>query len=778
MLEDEIPEAVVEKRKGIPIVWLLPIIALGIAGWLFYQTLVDAPLEIRIQFPTADGIEPDKTEVRFRGIPLGVVRRIDVKSDLQSVIATIDIDRRAERGLVGGTKFWMVLPRASLAGISGLDTLISGSYINMALATETNNPPKRDFIALDEPPPLAHSVPGLHIALLAEELGSLFVDAPIIYKDFTIGSVQAYQLRDDGLGVSIDVYIQPEFSYLVNSSTRFFNSSGVSFSGDISGFELKIDSFASLLVGGISLHNDKSISDTMSSKNGDEFKLYDNFDAAKAGLPIELRLNSSEYVVAGQTKIKYKGFVVGRIEAVTLDSDLITTVATAMMVPQAGPYLNTGAKFWLVKPRLSLSGITGLETLVTGSYLEIDIGKGEPSRMFNVLMEPPILGYDIPGLHLKLRTQTLGSLGRGAEIFFRKIPVGFVQGYRLLDDHQEIEVDLFIEPKYAHLVSDKTRFWNASGIDIRGSLQGVKIRTESISSIIRGGIAFSNDTDAHTVKPARNGDVFNLYPSRIEAQQKGIRIQLKFATGDGLFVGMALKHMGIVVGEVKTVRLNEHLSSVIVSAVLDNSAKPLAVAGSQFWLVKPELSLTKSANLETLVKGQYIAVKRGNGKRVTQFEGLNLKPTIEKKQRGLNIVLINRKLGSLKPGVKMFYRGVPVGEVTGYSLAETADNVRIYANINDAYRELVRENTVFWNISGIDLSVGLFSGAKLETDSLESILGGGVSFATPDTSPLEPAAKTNSVFALKDKAQDEWHKWNTKISLKTKVKDSAVDTIN
>ena len=764
MAETDIPDALVEPPKGFPIVWLLPFIALLLGGWWFYQALLDAPEEIQIQFPSATGIVVDKTEVRFKGISIGQVKGLAISEDLQSVEVKVEINRRAVPGLVEGTRFWLVTPRASLAGISGLDTLLAGSYINVAPAELGSGLPKRKFTALDEPPPLDTSVPGLHLTLEASDLGSLFIDAPVIYSDFTIGSVQAYKLRKDGLGVDVSIYIQPEFTYLVNVGSRFYNSSGISFSGDLTGFDLKLDSLASLLVGGITLHNG-NIRNTAKAANGDSYQLYEDFAAAKAGEVIQLRLPTAEGLTAGRTQIKYKGYVIGHIQSLRLTADKQATLAKAAMVPGARRYLNSGARFWLVKPRLSLTEITGLETLVTGNYLEMEIGSGVDQREFVVLENPPMLSYDVPGLHITLRSETLASIERDTLVTYREITVGNVEGYELAADKKSILLHLFIQPEYAYLVNKSTRFWNTSGIDISGGLSGIKLRIGSIGSILRGGIAFSTDLATDKAGKARNGDVYDLYGDIEEATARGLEIHLAFSSGEGLAIGTVIKHMGIEVGKVKAVSLNHSLSGVTVTAVLAISAKQLAVEGSQFWVVKPQVGLTNVANLETIVSGRYIAVKPGSGERLTDFIGLNAEPTVEAKQLGLNIVLTSDHLGSLKSGVKLFYRGVPVGEITGYGLADNADQVRIYANIDQHYRQLVRKNSVFWDISGIDLSFGVFKGAQLKTNSVENILSGGIAFATPASSPLSPVAQPSSMFELHEKPAKGWSEWDTKIPL-------------
>jgi paraquat-inducible protein B len=380
------------------------------------------------------------------------------------------------------------------------------------------------------------------------------------------------------------------------------------------------------------------------------------------------------------------------------------------------------------------------------------------------------LDKDAPGLHLTLTVDALKSISRGMGILYRSITVGSVLDYRLTKDGASIELDALIEPEYAYLVNSSTRFWNASGLDIQGGLSGLKIRTASLSSLILGGIAFYTPDMAATA--VKNTQQFRLYSDHQSAHSVGIPVSFAFEEGDGLKEGTAIRYEGIQVGTVTAVALNKTLDGVIVKATLQESARGASRANTQFWLVKPELGLTRSANLGTLLTGEYITFKLDGGKPSFSFNALNAPPVVQQEKRGLNIILTAAQRSSIKEGVTISYRGVVVGKVTGHSLANTADHVRIYANIDRQYAPLVRGNSQFWNASGLDIGFKLFGGAQIKSDSVESILGGGISFATPEVDVMGAQVKEGAVFTLQRHRDDDWEQWRPQIHLALEGEDN------
>ena len=767
MTDPEYQEALVKESKSFSIIWLLPLIALGIGGWLVAKAFVEAPIEITISFPSATGMEVGKTKVMYEGITAGVVKDIQLDTeDLKGVMVTVEMDRRVEPVLRESTQFWLVKPEISLKGVTGLETIVSGNYI--ALKIGLTGKKTTFFEALSEPPAVDTQVPGLHLQLKANDLGSLHIDAPVLFKKIVVGSVTKYSLQADQDLVSLSIHIKPEYAHLVSKHTRFWNVSGIQVNADLSGVEFRSESLLSAVQGGITFDSPPIDDNNPPAQNLDTFPLFEDFETARRGLIAQITFPLNEKLKANKTKVMLRGFEVGEIKYLKFSDDKKHIIADVLFRPEVEEYLTDASRFWVVKPELSIKEVKGLDTLFTGAYVEMEYRAGQPSRVFTALAQAPKVDYSAPGLHLKLETDEMGSIARGTPILYRQVKVGEVKAVSLARDRKSVIADITIEEKYRKLVNSHSRFWNASGISITGSLTKVKFRAESLSSIVQGGIGFYNpDVPAgENVKAVGNGAMFQLYEDYELAQEEGILVRIHLKNGEGVEAGTLIKYQGYTIGEIKHLELKADLSGLVAQALIKEQAHRFAAQGSVYWLVKPRLGITGASNLDTLLKGQYFEVVPGNGKLNYDFTAKMQQPTQTTLANGLNIVLKAPRLHSVKKGLNIYYRDIVVGTVTDYKLGEMGNEVHIYANIRSPYDRLVRQGTQFWNASGVNIDVGIFSGASIKTESLESILAGGISFATPSNGNELAQAKQGAIFTLHKEWQEPWLNWAPSISLK------------
>ncbi len=256
-------------------------------------------------------------------------------------------------------------------------------------------------------------------------------------------------------------------------------------------------------------------------------------------------------------------------------------------------------------------------------------------------------------------------------------------------------------------------------------------------------------------------------------RSRGIPITITFNDGSGLVAGKTqLKFNGLPVGTVDSFKIGSGMRSVIVQATLNKSAAGAATKGTQYWIVRPELGITGVTGLDALVTGAYIELEPGRGQPQYNFEGLDEAPPSDVERPGIEVALRAASAGSLRVGSPVYYRQISVGAVSKIELAQDSRHVMIGVHIDEKYKALIRENTVFWNASGLDFSLGLLGiGAHLDVESLESLLAGGVSLATPDD-PGPPAA-AGTVFELKDKQEDEYLEWSPTIELKASATTQA-----
>jgi len=249
---------------------------------------------------------------------------------------------------------------------------------------------------------------------------------------------------------------------------------------------------------------------------------------------------------------------------------------------------------------------------------------------------------------------------------------------------------------------------------------------------------------------------------------RGPEITITFTQAEGLRPGDELRHRGITIGVVRTATLTESLDAVRVKAELRPDAARLARSGTRFWVVRPEVSLSRVAGLETLLGPRYIAVQPAEGSssvRTFSFVGLDSPPMLvdATDSDALMISLSVRQKGSLTPGSPVLYRDIPVGFVRTVVLADDATHVEISAVIDPKYAPLVRANSRFWVASGVGLDWGLFSGLSIRADSLDSLIQGAVAFTTPKKPGLRVGA--GHTFEVAPEVDSDWLKWEPVIPI-------------
>ena len=352
-------EAIVEKRKGISPVWILPLLAICLGGWLLFKSYYDAGIDITIHVEDSTGITMNKTPVLYKGNQVGIVKDIYVRKDLQGVDLIVEMEKGTQPYLVEDVQFWVEKVDVKASSITGLETLLSGNYIGVQLGTSAT--PSRNFIALPKRPPVSSNAPGLHLGLRANALNSLDIGSGIYNKSIEIGSVQKYELQDDDT-VLISIYIEPEYKHLIKTGTRFLNASGITISGGITDLNIHVASFASILKGGIELKTPKDQADTPLAENGQVFTLYTNMkELAKVnfptGLNIILETDNLDSLKIG-SQVYYRGVTVGEVTGFQLSPTFQHVLVNVTIYEPYMPVIRENTKFW------NASGIS-----VTGGVL-------------------------------------------------------------------------------------------------------------------------------------------------------------------------------------------------------------------------------------------------------------------------------------------------------------------------------------------------------------------------------------------------------------------------
>lgn len=258
-----LPTAVAKhKRRWAPqFIWIIPILAVLVGLGLAVKVVMERGPTITITFKTGDGLEAGKTHVKYKDVDVGVVKAVALSADHQAVIATVQLDKDAGDFLLDDTRFWIVRPRITASGVTGLGTLLAGPFIAVDVGKATSK--RKEFVALDVPPIVTGDTPGREFILRASNLGSHEIGVPVYFRRLTVGEVVAYDLDKNGKGVSIRVFVHAPYDKYVTSNTRFWNASGVDVSLSAAGIQVQTESLVSILIGGIAFEAPQSSDGTV-----------------------------------------------------------------------------------------------------------------------------------------------------------------------------------------------------------------------------------------------------------------------------------------------------------------------------------------------------------------------------------------------------------------------------------------------------------------------------------------------------------------------------------
>ncbi len=320
--EPRIAEVDIRERSRLSAVWIVPLVALLTAGWLVWTTLGAKGPEITIRFRSAEGIEPDKTTVRYKAVEVGKVTAIQIAADLSHVLVRAELTEGAERLLAEDSRFWVVRPRIGAGGVSGLSTLVSGAYIEV---DPGKGPRAEEFVGLEEPPLVLSDEPGRQFILEADALEGITRGSPIYYRDIEVGEVLGHRLAADGRDVEIIAFVEAPFDRLVRADSRFWNTSGIEIGTRASGFYFRMQSVQAMLTGGIAFGEGRG----EPAEEGTRFPLY----ASYAEMRDSQLADAREYIVYfdGSLRglepgapVEFRGIEVGRVVDVSLRIDYDT----------------------------------------------------------------------------------------------------------------------------------------------------------------------------------------------------------------------------------------------------------------------------------------------------------------------------------------------------------------------------------------------------------------------------------------------------------------------
>jgi paraquat-inducible protein B len=313
-----------QKSKGFSAVWVIPVVAALVGGWMVFQALLEEKSVVTVTFKNAAGIEAGKTVVKFHDIVIGKVTELKFAKGLGKIDVVLEFEDIVDQTeITDTTRFWIVKPRIGLGGVSGLDTLLSGAYIEADPGK--GGKPVTEITGLEEPGIYQLGNPGSAYILQAKRLGSVSRDAPVKYRDVNVGLVSRYRLAEDNSSVEIEIFIRDPYDKLVTKDTRFWNISGLEVDAGATGFELKLASVATLIAGGIAFANNDESTGAQALANS-VFSLYETGSAQTSApggafsVPLKLYFDDVQGLEKG-APVTYKGLRLGTVDKVSVEGD-------------------------------------------------------------------------------------------------------------------------------------------------------------------------------------------------------------------------------------------------------------------------------------------------------------------------------------------------------------------------------------------------------------------------------------------------------------------------
>ncbi|ASI96450.1 MlaD family protein [Vibrio rotiferianus] len=703
------------------------------------------------------------SQIVYKKIPIGEVYSYQLNEDAKSISIHANIQEQYRHIINNRSRFWNVSGIGASIGFDGVDVRLESMSALLGGAIAVDSPDDGEPVEENKQFRLYRDLKtagrGIPIKIALPDDNNISGEgAPIMYRGIEIGQITDLGLSEGRELILASAAIQPAFSDMLTTNTKFIlEEAKVSLSG--------VENITNLVRGNFL---------TIVPEQGDRARRFsairktDFNQQQEKSIAIRLVSDNSFGLDTG-ANVLYKGIVVGSIINVgLLDKESATQVKHEVFMDvlidhEFKHLIKSNNRFYVTgsaSAELTESGLSvtvpPAKQLLTGSISFVSEGKESITseyQLFQSASLAELAKYNQSGSQtLTLFANELPPISKGSPLLYRNLPVGSVSDFNLVDGG--VIVKATIENRYAHLLTNQTVFWNRSGVEVEASLAGISVKAHPLKTLIKGGIAFDSIPGIEN----KIGQNWKLYNDQNKARKFGRIIELVTDGTQEVTKGMPINYQGVKVGEVTLVVPNfkqEHID--VTARILPEFVSDVAVTGSHFWLTEPEIGLGGVKNLGALVS-KSISVEPGHGAEKFKFDLAKS----QQAEKGISFTLQSEQRGSVQVGTPILYRQMEVGSVTDVRLGEFADRIVTKIEIQPEYAYLVRQNSVFWNVSGVDVSIGI-TGANIKAGTFDSLVRGGIAFSTPEQSQIPPAAKDGQSFYLYPQADENWSKWRTAI---------------
>ncbi|MEA3373309.1 MAG: MlaD family protein [Campylobacterota bacterium] len=696
-------EAVVKERKSIYIVWIIPFVAMAIAGWMIFKYYDEKGFDVVVTFNSGDGFIVGKTPLMYNGIKLGQVSNITIHPhDISKVDVTITVDKDAKAVAREGNIFWKVEPRLSLTEVSGLTTILGGVYINVMPSTNDiealNKHTLQYRFEAAEDTPVNIFEPGVFVKLHAKQ-SDIKAGAPVMFRKIHVGKVLEADLTESG--VEYVVHIEHKYSGLVKENSSFWKMSGIEVHASLAGLRVEMDSLASVVAGGIALNSPSTGKSVEDHKH--EFQLFDSYDQVILDPDIITLVSKSGYNIdAKASNVFFKGTDAGEITSIDYDPDSDETTFKIRLKSSFRHLANKDAYFWVVEPHIGLNEIKGLNAIAHGRYITFETASSSKE-----LKKKFILHHDSPpisGMRLKLVGDKGFNLKSGVNIIYRDMVIGAVGSVGLASDNSHIEVEIVIADQYSHLVNDSSNFYIQSALEAGASFDGIYFNVGSIASMVHGGIVLeTNDLNAK-----RSTHAFELIGSNKEflereyVQSGGMSFMLHADSLGSIKKGSPVLFIGIKVGKVIDYILNKRTGRVDIKVYIEPKYCDQINRSTAFYNisgidVKAGVDGVEinTGSIESIVTGG-IAFKTplhaDSVKEMHAFELYESEAAVDEKY--VVVTFMMEHGFNLKAGSKIIYKAITIGRIKAIELID--GGVEAVALIDQKHKALLAKDSIFW----------------------------------------------------------------------------------